>query len=70
MAEDKDMRRERLMDMAQEILRSMEDHQLFGFILAHTGKKGIPEIIKAWGESLSPEKKVEPKEDLVELVVD
>jgi hypothetical protein len=70
MAEEKDERREKLLKMAMKILHKMEDHQIFGFILSHTGKKGVPEIIKAWGESLTPQKKVEPKEDLVELVVD
>lgn len=70
MAEEKDERREHLLKKAYEILYKMEDHQLFGFILTHTGKKGIAEIIKAWGEPLTPQKKVEPKEDLVELVVD
>ncbi|MCK4443031.1 MAG: hypothetical protein KAW09_00705 [Thermoplasmata archaeon] len=70
MAEKKDDRRERLLKMADDIIQNMEDHQLFGFILANTGKKGVPEIIKAWGQPLTPEKKVVPKEDLIELVVD
>ncbi len=70
MTEEKDERRDKLLKRGYEILYNMEDHQLFGFILTHTGKKGVAEIIKAWGESLTPQKKVEPKEDLVELVVD
>ncbi len=70
MAKEKDERREKLQEMAEEIIENMEDHQLFGFILANTGKKGVPEIIKAWGQPMTPGKKVEPKEDLVELIVD
>ena len=70
MAEKKDERREKLQEMADKIIKNMEDHQLFGFILANTGKKGVPEIIKAWGQPMTPGKKVEPKEDLVELIVD
>lgn len=70
MAKEKDDRREKLQEMAEEIIENMEDHQLFGFILANTGKKGVPEIIKAWGQPMTPGKKVEPKEDLVELIVD
>ncbi|UCD92762.1 MAG: hypothetical protein JSV43_02265 [Methanobacteriota archaeon] len=70
MAKEKDERRKKLEKMATNIIQKMEDHQLFGFILTNTGKKGIAEIIKAWGEPLTPQKKVEPKEDLVELVVD
>ena len=70
MAEKKDERREKLLKMATDIVKKMEDHQLFGFILANTGKKGVPRIIKAWGQTLTAEKQVSPKEDLVELVVD
>ncbi len=70
MAKEKDERREKLQEMADKIIENMEDHQLFGFILANTGKKGVPEIIKAWGQPMTPGKKVEPKEDLVELIVD
>ncbi len=70
MAKKKDERREKLQEMAEKIIENMEDHQLFGFILANTGKKGVPEIIKAWGQPMTPGKKVEPKEDLVELIVD
>lgn len=70
MAKEKDERREKLQEMADRIIENMEDHQLFGFILANTGKKGVPEIIKAWGQPMTPGKKVEPKEDLVELIVD
>lgn len=70
MAVKKDERREKLQEMAGKIIENMEDHQLFGFILANTGKKGVPEILKAWGQSMTPGKKVEPKEDLVELIVD
>lgn len=61
-------RRERLKDLAGKILDDMEDHQLFGFILSHIGKKAVPEIVKLWGEPMTAEKKVEPEEDLVELV--
>ena len=70
MAKEKDARREKLQEMADKIIENMKDHQLFGFILANTGKKGVPEIIKAWGQPMTPGKKVEPKEDLVELIVD
>jgi hypothetical protein len=70
MAKEKDERREKLLKMADKIIQDMEDHQVFGFILANTGKKGVPEIIKAWGRPLTPDKKVEPKEDLIELIVD
>ncbi|MCK5291452.1 MAG: hypothetical protein KAR39_05510 [Thermoplasmata archaeon] len=70
MAKEKDERRKKLQEMADKIIENMEDHQLFGFILANTGKKGVPEIIKAWGQPMTPGKKVEPKEDLVELIVD
>lgn len=70
MTEEKDERREKLLKMAIDIIQKMEDHQLFGFILAHSGKKAVPAILKAWGERITPQKKVEPKEDLVELVVD
>lgn len=70
MAEKTDERREKLLEMATDILQKMEDHRLFGFILANTGKKSVPKIIKAWGQTLTPEKQVAPKEDLVELVVD
>jgi hypothetical protein len=70
MTEEKDERREKLLSMAKAIVEKMEDHQLFGFILTNTGKKGVPKIIKAWGQSLTPEKEVKPKEDLVELIVD
>jgi hypothetical protein len=70
MAEKTDERREKLLEMATVILQKLEDHQLFGFILMNTGKKGVPKIIEAWGQTLTPDKRVEPKEDLVELVVD
>lgn len=70
MADEKDKRRKELLKMADKVIQKMEDHQLFGFILTNTGKKGVPEIIKAWGRPLTPEKKVAPKEDLVELIVD
>ncbi len=67
---EKNERREKLLKMAEEVIQKMEDHQLFGFILANAGKKAVPEIIKAWGQPLTAEKRVAPKEDLVELVVD
>lgn len=70
MADEKDERREKLLKMAYDVIIKMENHQLFGFILANTGKKSVPEIIKAWGETMTPEKRVVPKEDLVELIVD
>ena len=65
MAED---RRKNLMKLARKILDDMEDHQLFGFVLSHVGKKAVPKIVKEWGEPATAEKAVKPKEDLVELV--
>lgn len=70
MTEKEDSRREKLLKMATEILEKMDNHQIFGFIMTHAGKKAVPEILKAWGKRLTPGDKVEPKEDLVELVVD
>ncbi|MFQ6127373.1 MAG: hypothetical protein ACE5QW_00475 [Thermoplasmata archaeon] len=61
-------RRKNLTDLAKKILEDMEDHQLFGFILSHIGKKGVPEIVKIWGESVTAETAVKPKEDLIQLV--
>ena len=61
-------RRKNLMELAGKILEDMEDHQLFGFILSHVGKKAVPEIVKLWGEPATPETAVKPKEDLVELI--
>lgn len=61
-------RRKNLMKLARRILEDMEDHQLFGFILSHIGKKGVPEIVKIWGEPVTPEKAVKPGEDLIQLV--
>lgn len=61
-------RRKNLMKLARKILEDMEDHQLFGFILSHIGKKGVPEIVKIWGEPVTPEKAVKPEEDLIQLV--
>lgn len=61
-------RRKDLVELAKKILEDMEDHQLFGFILSHVGKKAVPEIIKLWGEPATPETAVKPKEDLIELV--
>ncbi|MFQ6107174.1 MAG: hypothetical protein ACE5QF_06270 [Thermoplasmata archaeon] len=61
-------RRKNLMELAERILEDMEDHQLFGFILSHVGKKAVPEIVRIWGEAETPETAVKPKEDLIELV--
>jgi hypothetical protein len=61
-------RRKDLMKLAEKILEDMEDHQLFGFILSHVGKKAVPEIVKLWGEPATPETAVRPTEDLVELI--
>lgn len=61
-------RRKNLMELAKKILEDMEDHQLFGFILSHVGKKAVPKIIKMWGEPATPETAVKPEEDLIELV--
>lgn len=61
-------RRKDLMELAGKILEDMEDHQLFGFILSHVGKKAVPEIVNLWGESATPETAVKPKEDLIELI--
>lgn len=60
-----DDRRTRLMTLAKAILENMEDHQLFGFILNHAGKKAVPEIVKIWGGGESP-----TGDDLVELVLE
>jgi hypothetical protein len=61
-------RRKDLLELAQRILEDMEDHQLFGFILSHVGKRAVPEIVKLWGEPVTPETAVKPTENLVELI--
>jgi len=61
-------RRKDLMNLAEKILEDMEDHQLFGFILSHVGKKAVPEIVKLWGEPATPETAVKPKENLIQLI--
>jgi hypothetical protein len=61
-------RRKDLMELAGKILEDMEDHQLFGFILSHVGKRAVPEIVKLWGEPATPETAVKPAENLIELI--
>ncbi|MCK4458016.1 MAG: hypothetical protein KAW39_09790 [Thermoplasmata archaeon] len=61
-------RRKNLMELAKKILEDMEDHQLFGFILSHVGKKAVPEIVKLWGEPATPETAVKAEENMIELV--
>jgi hypothetical protein len=61
-------RRKDLMELAKKILEDMEDHQLFGFILSHVGKKAVPEIVKLWGEPATPETAVKSEENMIELV--
>ncbi len=46
-------------------MENMEDHQLFGFILTHAGRKAVPEIVRIWGGEEGA-----PQEDLVELVLE
>ncbi len=62
-------RRKKLKKEAYGIIDEMEEHQLFGFLLQHKGKRAIPLLVKTWSEVVKPEKKVAPPEDLIELVV-
>jgi hypothetical protein len=61
-AEDSQQRVKKLRRYASRIIRKMDEHQLFGFILVHGGKKAIPKLVKLWGEPPKPRKEDEPEE--------
>ena len=50
--------RERLSSLrsrAFKIVRKMNEHELFGFILLHLGRNAIPELMELWGKSPEPD---------------
>ena len=61
-AEEAQQRVKKLRRYASRIIRKMDEHQLFGFILVHGGKKAIPKLVKLWGEPPRPKKEEKPEE--------
>lgn len=61
-SEDPQFRIKKLRRQAYKIVRKMDEHQLFGFILVHGGRKAIPKLMKLWGESEKPKEDAKPEE--------
>jgi hypothetical protein len=55
LSDEEKERLKRLRKEAQRIIRRMDQHKLFGFILHHKGKKAIPLLMELWGEGMMQE---------------
>jgi len=60
-SEDPQFRKKKLRRQAYKIIRKMDEHQLFGFVLVHGGKGAIPKLMKLWGEPERPKEEAAPE---------